>query len=377
MHRRSVQITILERVPSMPYRLITLLAVGVAVVAAAGPSSAARTTVCRHADVVFYSTDSVRLAQRLHANPSACADYYISVTPAADGISPRANVAPTIRANGSHAMPELRLPGWAAWVATNGKTWFDAGVEARVRMQTAGFDVSKGDTWALNEVGSPSNTKLGVDVFTNAGTARADMREFVRGLYTGAAGMAPSPGLVFVADPLQMSSDLAQYKTQLQDWYADSAFWSDMSRYVRFWGQETYADARAWGVADSGLATRGDHLDDYFQYANLLAQAGPGSVNAARSFLQAAYTPIGNAAFPQPAPEANPGGIGFGYTAISPTSMQNFVSTQIYALRAFHAAGASTAGDQFGFAWVPNTSVTPPPTFVSLADRLEIGRAHV
>ena len=43
--------------------------------------------------------------------------------------------------------------------AQNNSTWFDAGVEARQRMAAAGFDVSKGDTWAVNEF--PSSVRVG------------------------------------------------------------------------------------------------------------------------------------------------------------------------------------------------------------------------
>jgi hypothetical protein len=339
----------------MPSRLLFMLTTLVASAAAAGPT-AAQAAGCHHADVVFYSTNSTILAQRLHANPSACADAYISVTPAADGISPRSGVAGTLRTNGAHAMPELRLPGWAAWVAANHATWYDAGVDARRRMVTAGFDVSKGDTWAVNEVGSPSGAAMAVDVFNGTGTARADLTDFVRGLYTGAPGMPPSAGVVFVANPTQVAPDLTSYQAQLQRWYSDSTFWTGIAPYVRFWGQETYADARSWGVTGSSLADRTQHLNDYFQHGSLLAEAGPGASNAARSFLRAAYTPMGNMAYPQPAPELNANGIGFGYTAVPLPTMLNFVSSQTYALR-------SAPNQRFGFAWTTATTLS------SIADR--------
>ena len=86
---------------------------------------------CRHVDAVFYSTDSVRLSQRLHLNQSACTDYYISVTPTSDGWPRSANnPGPGIRANGPafHAMPEVRPALLAGWLAANpGKTWYDLG----------------------------------------------------------------------------------------------------------------------------------------------------------------------------------------------------------------------------------------------------------
>ena len=323
-----------------PVRLFALIALAVVAVAA-GPAAAPATT-CRHTDIVFYTTDTTRLATELGASASSCADYYLSITPTNAG-GPRGGLpVTTIHALGPHfhAMTEVKLNLWATYAATNG--WYAAGVEVRREMTVAGYDTSLGDTWAVNEVGEPSNTAMGVAVVKNTGTARQDLRDFVRGLYTGVDGTA-DPGLVFAADPLQVTSDPSQYKGDLQSWYSDSAFWTDMSQYVRFWGQETYADARAWGVAGSTLAQRTAYLDDYFEHGKRLAAAGDGSTDAARAFFAAAYTPIGNAAFRQPIPNTTTG-IGFGYTDIGVTGMQNFVSTQAYALR---------ADDRFGFAVVP------------------------
>ena len=344
-----------------PHHVIAPLVLAAALLSAAGSFSPARADACRHVDAVFYTTDSVRLAQRLHANPSACADYYISVTPSGDLITPRA-IAATIRSNGPqfHAMTEVRPDAWATWVAANGKTWFDAGVEARARMVTAGYDVASGDTWAINELKS--------NVLTDQGTSRADFREFLRGLYTGNG--TPSQGLVFVADPLQITSDLTQYKQQLQDFFGDSAFWNDMSQYVRFWGQETYADARLWGVAGSDQATRRDYLNDYLQHALSLGEAGPGSVAAARAFLEHAYTPVANAAWPQVPNDA--AGTGFGYTNVTAPVMEAFIASQVDALRTRSAASSTAGGDRFGFAWVPKATAGVPPaaTFIEILDRL-------
>ena len=114
-------------------------------------------------------------------------------------------------------------------------------------MALAGYDASLGDSWAINEVGAPTTAQMGIDVLRNVGTARQDLRDFVRGLHTGSG--TPSAGLVFAADPLQVTDDLAAYKQELLSWYRDAPFWDEIGRYVRFWAQETYADARGWGVA--------------------------------------------------------------------------------------------------------------------------------
>jgi HYR domain-containing protein len=335
-----------------PFRIPFAAMLATAALLSVGSASHALAGGCRHSDVVFYTTDSQRLAQRLAANPSPCADYYVSVTPGgADSLAPRA-IAAAIRANGPqfHALAEVRTAAWASWVAANGKTWFDAGVEARRRMAAAGYDVASGDSWAVNE--------LKADALANTGTARADLREFVRGLYTGDG--TPSAGLVFVTDPMQATADLTQYKSQLQDFLGDTPFWDDMSRYVRFWGQEAYADTRLWGVDGADTASRRSYLNDYLQHAFALAEAGPGSVSAARSFLERAYTPMANAAWPKTVDS------GFGDTNVDVSVMESFVAAQTDAMR------ASAAADRFGFAWVPKTGTGAPPaaTLVELVDHL-------
>jgi hypothetical protein len=328
-----------------------------------GAPSPAGATPCRHADVVFYSNNSVVLAQRLHAAPSACADYFISVTPAAGG-GPRAGVAPTIRSNGPqfHAMPELKLPDWATYVAQNGNDWYAAGVHVRELMVSAGFDVSKGDTWAINEVGSPSRAQMATDVFNNVDDSRLHLELFVDGLYTGDPGMAAAPGLIFVADPSQITTDLAGYKHGLDAWYQDASFWTALNGKVRFWAQETYADARNWGVPGSTLSDRTMYLEDYFQHGELFVQADRKASAAARDFIASTYTPLGNSTYAWRGPELNPDGIGFGFTNLPLPLMQNFVSSQTYALRSTNA--------RFGYAWWQLSGSATAAQFSSLADRL-------
>jgi hypothetical protein len=328
-----------------------------------GAPSPAAATPCNHADVVFYSNNSGPLAQRLHAAQSACTDYYISVTPANDG-GPRGGPVPGIHSNGPqfHAMPELQLGTWASYVAQNGNDWYAAGVHVRDLMVAAGFDVSHGDTWAINEAGTPSNTQMATDVFNNVDDARLHLEKFVEGLYTGEPGMPPAPGLIFVANPTQITTDLADYKHGLDRWYQDASFWTALTGKVRFWAQETYADARNWGVAGSTLADRTAHLADYFQHAALYAQADRNASQAARDFIASTYTPVGNSAYIWPTPSA--GGIGFGFANLPLPLMQNFVSSQTYALRGENS--------RFGYAWQQKATNGSPTgaQFTSLMDRL-------
>src|SRR5947199_244029 len=79
---------------------------------------------CRPLRAVFYTaTDYLRLATKLAANASPCAEYYISVPPlVADKTKPRPNAAARIRALGPnfHAMAEFSFAAWTKWVASTG-----------------------------------------------------------------------------------------------------------------------------------------------------------------------------------------------------------------------------------------------------------------
>ena len=148
-----------------------------------------RTLAATNADcmrAVFYApTDWLRLATTLAAHNVSCAQYYVSIPPlAADKTTFRPDQPWRIRALGAnfHAVAEISYNGWSRWVADNGETWFDAGVEARRRMAAQGFDISAGDTWAINESSSA--------VRTGTGNARQNLRDLLRGLYTEPAATA-------------------------------------------------------------------------------------------------------------------------------------------------------------------------------------------
>jgi uncharacterized protein YjdB len=306
------------------------------------PQRLRREADCRPLRAVFYAaTDWLRLATRLAASASPCAQYYISIPALAnDKTAIRPDQAWRIRALGSnfHAMAEVHWAGWGRWVASTGSSWYAAGVEARRRMAAAGFDVSKGDIWALNEL--PSSVRA------IAGTDRANAREFVRGLYTGEGG-APVKGTVFVIGVGQRSSAVPTYQNNLQNWLTDSAFWTDMSAYVSDWSQEVYSDFRAYGVPGAAATTRRDYLNDYLQHPLVLAGVGPPAIDAARAFLQSTYSPLANAAWQWDS--------SYGWTMVDVNQMEAFVSAQTYALRAFSVA-TGQAQDHWGFAWQPRNA---------------------
>src|SRR5207248_8629897 len=247
---------------------------------------------CRPLRAVFYTqTDWMRLVTKLAANPSPCAQYYFSIPSLADDHTQvRSDQAWRIRALGPqfHAMAEISMSAWGTWVGDNSSTWYEAGVEARRRMAAAGYDVSVGDTWAVNEFSSA--------VRQGTGTARTDARD-LHGLFDGDGTAPTARGVVFTVGIGQGTTSLSTYKTNLENWLQDSAFWTDMNAYVSDWAQEVYGDFRDYGVAGSDLPTRRDYLNDYLQHELVLADAGPDTVATARSYLQTAYSPLANAAW--------------------------------------------------------------------------------
>lgn len=298
---------------------------------------------CRlHAEVSFYTdADWNRLAQNLAAEASHCANYTISI-PAltANKTMPRPDQAWRIRALGPrfHAAAEAQLGAWQTWVTTNGKTWVQAGQEFRRRMAAAGYDVSRGDTWALNEVPAP--------VRQGAGRSRRNLLDFLRGLYEGDGTAAATKGLVFIVGLGQRTQNLSVYKANLRGWLADSAFWTEADGYVRSWAQETYGDVRAWGVPDAPAMTRARQLTEYLMHPLTLARAGGEQSAAALAFLTRTYLPLANAAWKWQS--------GFGFTDVDHLLMRHFLSEQVFAIR--HDAGTHPAEGpegRLGFAWAP------------------------
>lgn len=332
-----------------PYRLLLPLALALAALAAGSGHAAVRADgPSAHTDALFYTTDSQSLALALGAAPAPSTDYWISVQPYTAGANigrPKYLPAgPVIHSQGPqfHILAEIRLRAWCASAAVNG--WYATGKMLHAAMLAEGFDPTR-DAWAINEVGIPSIDQCSTPLYSDE-SARRSFQQFVAGLHDGAPGDIPIAGVVFAASPAQLATaaDVASYRQGLAAWYADAPFWQDMDRYVRFWAQETYADARAWGVAGATAAERSASLNDYFMFGRRLA-AGVADQTARRYFAHA-YTPLGNASWKQPAP-VNPYGPGYGETdLLTPDRMKGFISGQVTAFR-------SSTGDRFGFAVVP------------------------
>lgn len=306
-------------------------------------AAASAVVECQPLRAIFYAaTDWLRLAAKLAAAASPCAEYAISIPPlAGDKTQFRADQAWRIRALGPtfHALAEVNVAAWADWVARTGSSWYQAGVEARRRMAAAGYEVGPGDSWAVNEFSSA--------VRRGEGTARGDARELVRGLFDGDVAAPKVRGAVFVVGIGQGTLDVSTYKARLQEWLQDAAFWADMSAYVSDWSQELYGDFRNYGVPGSSVLERRGRLNEYLQQAITLAAAAPPSGAAASSYLGTAYSPLANAAWRWET--------GFGWTSVPVELMKHFVSAQTYALRSFAAARGSTQ-DRLGFAWAPRNA---------------------
>jgi hypothetical protein len=293
---------------------------------------------CRPLRSVFYAaTDWLRLATKLAASGSPCADSFISVPPiVGDKTQQRADQAWRIRALGPnfHALAEISFNAWSSWVSTTGGSWYSAGVQARKNMAAAGYDVTKGDSWVLNELSSA--------VRRGDGNARANISAFVRGLYTGDGALPAARGAVFITGIGQGTLELSTYQSRLQDWFEDAGFWADMEAYVSDWSQELYGDFRTYAVPGADLTARRNALNAYLQHELALVRAGPSAAAGARAFLEHAYSPLANAAWQHES--------GFGFTFVPVDQMQHFVSAQVYALR---SASAQAAQDHAGFAWAP------------------------
>jgi hypothetical protein len=316
------------------------------------PRSVRTQAACRPLRAVFYAaSDWLRLATKLAAAASPCAEYYVSVPPiVADKTTFRRDQAWRIRALGRnfHALAEIHFATWTRWVQSTGSSWHTAGVTARERMAAAGFDVALGDTWALNELTSA--------VRRGDGSARANIREFLRGLYEG-DGTRPTRGAALVIGFGQRTSDVSVYQNTLQGWLADTAFWADMATYVSDWSQEVYGDLRSHAVAGSPVSVRREYLNDYLQHKLVLSGAGPPEIEAARAYLGEAYSPLANGAWPRET--------AWGWTMVPWEQMAAYVSAQVDAMRAFSGM-AGQARDHWGFAWAPrNTTGLPNADFVA------------
>ena len=319
--------------------LVALCALAAAAAAVVAPSSPATPLGCTPVEAVFYeSSDWARLATGLAADPSLCAAYYVTIPAlAADKTQMRPAAAAQVRALGPnfHALAEIQYTAWQNWVSSTGKSWYDAGVEARARMSAAGFDIGAGDTWVVNEFSSA--------VVVGTGTARQNVRDLVRGLFDGDGTQPSAKGMVFVVGPAQLDLGLLQDKASMESWFQDQNFWDDMTSYVSDFFQESYGDVRNYAVAGVDPLARANALNGYLEHPLLLAQASGAPVTevGARNYLTAAYGTLANASWGW--------GSSYGWTKVGADVMADYISAQTYAMRL-------TGRVRIGFAWNPLNS---------------------
>jgi hypothetical protein len=337
-------------------------------------AQASTTAACtKRVEIVFWTANRWRvLMDALAANPAACADYYISIPPA-DGnntILRAGSVYREVRDLGPqfHSVAEMRLGGptaWARnWVAAGNGTWYDAGVEFRRKMAAINFRPELGHTWLLNEFDYTTRRDQAVhaDGLT-PGYTRTAMRDLIRGLYEGAPGMVPAPGIVEIgiSQSHQTLTDVPAYKEQMKEWLLDGDFWNDMAGKVPWLAHEVYADTRRHGVPGSRLEERRGHLFDYQQHLFELVRAGGSRVLPARAFFNEAFMPFTNGGGYVALGGDPPFESGHGNTQVPLDQMMRFVSEQVnaveyYAERHFDAA----ATRRIGFSWQPVNNPRSP-----------------
>jgi hypothetical protein len=302
-------------------------------------------------DVVLWGGIQWReLGKAIAGDLTPCADYYISVPPQdSDKTQLRSRSEfNRLRALDPHIHPvaEIRFTsetGWRAWVVgphpewAPGRTFYDAGVEARRRMEERGLNVAEGETWALNE--------LDTDVLENVPGRRQEIREFLRGLHEG-DDMEDSRGIVFnIGAPADLT-DATSYKENLKGWLTDGPFWSDVDESVDFFANEVYVGPLTWGESGTTLPERTESLNDFLFHMSSLAEAGPDSAEPAREFLARTYVPLANAAWPHEL---------IGRTnLIAADTMAQLVSAQVYAMRKYTTTHPDSPDGGIGFAWAPN-----------------------
>jgi hypothetical protein len=150
----------------------------------------------------------------------------------------------------------------------------------------------------------------------------------------------------------QNTRNFTTYKPRLRTMTSASSFWNAVKPYVRFWGQESYADchvscvARRNGVAYSP-ATRAQYLNSYLFHPARFSYAGGSASASARTFYVTSdwggrYFPLLTAYCCHPK---------YGETDdLTATQMKGHVSLQVYSARRWADSHPYPRG-RIGVAW--------------------------
>jgi hypothetical protein len=326
----------------------------VAIAAASSGSAPAAPSACPYqAQVFVYGQNGWEtLTNALAANQTPCANYYVVLT-ALEGnkTQPRGRRAVDfIHSKGPnfHALAEFN---WTGWSTARPASWAAKGRLFRQRMAAVGYDPAR-DTWAINELSSTVRT-------TPLSQARA--RDAMRGLYTGPRGATPQQGAVFVVGVGQQMVNFRPYKSQLEGWLGNAAWWTAVSPYVGWWAQETYASCSRICVAGSKVATRSTHLNEFTEHPARLGFAGPPQTAPVRALFDRAYLALTTAYWRDTK--------GYGKNLIPLAQMETLVSLEVYAARAWAIRNPYPDG-RIGFAWNEHPAGASPAEVQALATRL-------
>jgi hypothetical protein len=313
-------------------------------------------TSCTAARVFMYAPNGyATLLDALEADHTACADYYVHVAAdPTDKTKPRGGGVPNaIRARQGrfHAVAELN---WTAWSASSALTWLEKGAEFRARMDAAGYNVARGDTWAIVE--------LPASVRTDA-TLRGNVRDLLHGLQSPGGTAISRQGFVMISSQPQSTNVLLlpSYRSQMEAFLSDGAFWTQIGAATIGFGEEAWIEPARTCVSGAPISTLSDNVNAYAEHPAILAQAGPASAANAKTALASVYFPVLDAAL---------GSSTYFTSSLSLAQMQAYVSLQVYANRAY-ADGHPTPGRRIGFLWddAPKT-VGTPTDLKTLATRL-------
>ena len=314
--------------------------------------------------VVIYSeeTNIFTLPNAFAAAADPCTRYYVHLPAlAADKTEPRMG-ADKVHALGPNffAMAEFSWSAWHDWIAASPGTrdWHLAGQVFRTRMAAAGYDVSHGDIWAINEF--PTTTRAGTDdVWTHEENA-------VRGLAEG-DGSLTVRGVVFLAGMGQTLQNFSVYKPSVKNWLQQDAFWSAMNSYVKWFSYEVYADPHDNCVPGSNVPADAEQLDAYLEHIPRLAAAGGAATATASAYLKHHYLPLVN--------EAWNSNVGFGNNLVGLDDFVKFTRLQVFATH-FWAANHGYPGRRIGFAWAPKDSTPAQEAVLTTAIASSMARAY-
>ena len=324
----------------------------VGAVAAGERAPAAQTSCPYQAQVFVYGQNGWdTLTNALAANQTPCANYYVVVTAIGDKTKPRGRRAvDAIHTKGPnfHALAEFNMGAWAKVKPTS---WAAKGRLFRQRMSAAGYDPAR-DTWAINELSTAVRTKP---------VAQGHARDAMRGLFTGPRGAAAQQGAVFVVGTGQQLVNFGPYKSQIEAWLGNSGWWTSVSPYVAWWGQEAYASCSRICVGGAKVATRSTHLNEFTEHPARLALAGPAQTAPARALFDRAYFPLMTAYWRDAR--------GYGNNRVSLAQMQTLTSLETYAARAWAIRNPYPDG-RIGFAWNEHSAGATPAQVQALATRV-------